>query len=697
MNAFLAEMKAHFADIDAVELAVETPTPPTKSYAAPDINYYPRPMSFGLSSRTPYVNRPSISFNALGSSMHGTCVHTPLNASVHKPKDNTLNILDEFERASPPLSHQELDAARTITKENVDTESQIKEGFKDERIAAASGSRSSTSNSIKDRCQAALGDTMAWLARRGSFSDATRSSVDGASSRASQRKESSISDKPLNRNVSQDTLRRSKIFTITEEQDNDKEENPPMENTKSASLKEDLEKSEVRDILAQIQEEFGAKVNLTPIKFDDEPEPDQENESQSLNDLFKSALDLHSEAESLGSPKGTVEFPEDSEQQEKEIKHVHKTPVADTPLQQLLRFCGHNEQSEKLPTMDELLGRHVDLNKVKKIGEGTFGEAFKAGSTVLKIVPMECDTLVNGEPQKRADEILAEVLVTMTLSDLRNSKKTKDNSQSSKKEDETKKWENEMTGSKNFTSGFVETYGVGVCKGKYAPALLKEWHRWDDEYESENDPVDIFKDEQLYVVFVVADGGVDLEHFEPESYQEIQSILLQATLTLAVAEEACCFEHRDLHWGNILITRDGTESVTYRLRGVDITVKTAGVKVTLIDFTLSRLIGPENQVAFCDLSADPEIFNGPKGDPQAETYRRMMKATRGEWKSYCPFTNVLWIRYLVEIVLLHKMPNSCGSGEKLALRNFKKESTMAESASDLVLAELFGGLWTSEG
>lgn len=49
-----------------------------------------------------------------------------------------------------------------------------------------------------------------------------------------------------------------------------------------------------------------------------------------------------------------------------------------TPLEALLEQCGQGGQAAALPSMDELLGRHVDLAAVRKIGEGTFGEAFKA-------------------------------------------------------------------------------------------------------------------------------------------------------------------------------------------------------------------------------------------------------------------------------------------------------------------------------
>lgn len=45
-------------------------------------------------------------------------------------------------------------------------------------------------------------------------------------------------------------------------------------------------------------------------------------------------------------------------------------------------------------------------------------------------------------------------------------------------------------------------------------------------------------------------------------------------------------------------------------------VRTGGVLVTLIDFTLSRLELEDGDVVCCDLEADPEIFEGPKGDCQ---------------------------------------------------------------------------------
>ena len=51
-------------------------------------------------------------------------------------------------------------------------------------------------------------------------------------------------------------------------------------------------------------------------------------------------------------------------------------------------------------------------------------------------------------------------------------------------------------------------------------------------------------------------------------------------------------------------------------RGVDIAAESHGVQITLIDFTLSRLCTIDGSGAYCDLDADPELFQGPKGDCQ---------------------------------------------------------------------------------
>jgi len=167
-------------------------------------------------------------------------------------------------------------------------------------------------------------------------------------------------------------------------------------------------------------------------------------------------------------------------------------------------------------------------------------------------------------------------------------------------------------------------------------------------------------------------------------------------------------------------------------RGVDIKVQTAGIRVTLIDFTLSRLVTQDGDVAYCDLSLDPELFKGPKGDPQvrfsivqvprcsllfirtyrfflehydlhfdvlcinlqAETYRRMKKATKDHWREYAPVTNALWLHYLGEILSSHKLPKVCTRDDKMKIRSFRKDASSATCANDLVWNDIFSGLWS---
>lgn len=61
-----------------------------------------------------------------------------------------------------------------------------------------------------------------------------------------------------------------------------------------------------------------------------------------------------------------------------------------------------------------------DLSSIVKIGEGTYGEAFKAGATVCKIVPVDGDMLVNGEVQK-----VLNLLLLLSLKNICNSPKSR--------------------------------------------------------------------------------------------------------------------------------------------------------------------------------------------------------------------------------------------------------------------------------
>ena len=56
-----------------------------------------------------------------------------------------------------------------------------------------------------------------------------------------------------------------------------------------------------------------------------------------------------------------------------------------------------------------------------------------------------------------------------------------------------------------------------------------------------------------------------------------------------MAEEALQFEHRDLHWGNVLVRPTEEEEIVYKLRDQEVRIPTMGVEASVIDYSLSRL------------------------------------------------------------------------------------------------------------
>jgi serine/threonine-protein kinase haspin len=86
------------------------------------------------------------------------------------------------------------------------------------------------------------------------------------------------------------------------------------------------------------------------------------------------------------------------------------------------------------------------------------------------------------------------------------------------------------------------------------------------------------------------EAGRDLEAYRLTSFDQARSVLLQAALALAVAEEALAFEHRDLHWGNLLLRAAPSLATACRLRGMDISAQTH-VRVWCLDGVLRWLFG----------------------------------------------------------------------------------------------------------
>jgi len=397
-------------------------------------------------------------------------------------------------------------------------------------------------------------------------------------------------------------------------------------------------------------------------------------------------------------------------------------PPAPTPLPsgealaRLLALAGQDpaaaaDPAGLLPSMDELLELHVGgkaavgarPDDIVKVGEGTYGEAFRVGGAVVKVVPIDGGALPGsvGDAQKSASELLAEAEIALALTSLREPL-----APGASRPAAPPGCPPEDDASADATTGFAVTTAVGVCYGAYSGALARAWRAWKADHGSANpDPATAFGP-QAYVLLFGEDGGDDLERWNPASAGEVRSLLLQATLALAVGERALHFEHRDLHWGNVLIARlppGEPQGPAARLEGADIFLLPGdggggapGIAVTLIDFTLSRLAAAGGGVAYCDLGADPALFAGPRGDAQAETYRRMRRAVRGDWAAHAPATNALWLHYLADVLVSAKAPPpGAGPDEGRALRGFRRRALGAPSAAALLHDEYFEGAWAA--
>ncbi|KAK3878454.1 hypothetical protein Pcinc_016912 [Petrolisthes cinctipes] len=338
------------------------------------------------------------------------------------------------------------------------------------------------------------------------------------------------------------------------------------------------------------------------------------------------------------------------------------------PRERVLHMCS---QVEPLPLTECFTESRLAC--CKKIGEGVYGEVFMTrpnptsleDATVLKIMPIEGDFDVNGEPQKKFDEIMSEIITSRELSNLRNSDQ-----------------------SKNWTENFVHMLNCWCIQGRYHQDLLQLWDQYHEEKGSENDRPDAFPDEQLYIVLEFGHCGSDLESYIFNNARDAKAVFLQIAYSLAVAEQQCEFEHRDLHWGNILVASTRQTKFSFKVDSETYTLKTHGLKATVIDFTLSRL-KTKHCVVYNNLALDPSLFTA-EGDYQFEIYRQMKKANENEWETFTPYTNVLWLHYLLDKMLTEcyykNSKSKIHTKHRAELAQLKEMMLGYESATHFVLS-----------
>lgn len=225
---------------------------------------------------------------------------------------------------------------------------------------------------------------------------------------------------------------------------------------------------------------------------------------------------------------------------------------------------------------------------------------------MVKIVPVDGEALVNGQPQMKLMDMLAEIIISSELSKL-----------SSQQE----------PGADIDAPGFLTVLSCNLTEGRYPDHLLDKWDDFDRQKGSENERPDeqLFGNSQKFVVLQLRNGGQDLENAALFNAAQGFAIFQQVAHALAIAERALQFEHRDLHWGNILVKECRQKTLQYRFGSDQFQVETHGMRATIIDFSLSRLTLPnddrdEECDIFNNLSEDPDLFTS-EGDYQFDVYR----------------------------------------------------------------------------
>ncbi|CCJ29969.1 unnamed protein product [Pneumocystis jirovecii] len=280
-------------------------------------------------------------------------------------------------------------------------------------------------------------------------------------------------------------------------------------------------------------------------------------------------------------------------------------------MESLLSFASQSEIFNFSDYISSLLSTYT----ISKLGEASFSEVYliknKNDEVVLKIVPF------GKEGQEDPQDVLHEVRVTLKMSSI---------------------------------NGFVKSKGFAIVKGVYPEHLICLWDKYKKDFKSENPRPDFYREDQHFCILLLEKGGKDLEHVNIKSWKQVNRIFWHIVKVLSEGEKKYEFEHRDLHWGNILVNEifDSSEDLLSELSLYNTHFQQPCI--IIIDYTLSRLRCNDHigKLAWNNLE-DQEIFQG-HGDYQYDIYRMMKDyvfSLNKSWSEFIPRTNLIHCKGLV--------------------------------------------------
>ncbi|KAH8032363.1 hypothetical protein HPB51_024340 [Rhipicephalus microplus] len=181
---------------------------------------------------------------------------------------------------------------------------------------------------------------------------------------------------------------------------------------------------------------------------------------------------------------------------------------------------------------------------------------------------------------------------------------------------------------------------------RYPRELIQAWKDYTSwkRTDHQHGP-DTLDTAQPYLVFRFAYAGVPLTQAKLDNALQLRSILQQVALSLAVAEGALQFEHRDLSLNHVLVDETSFQLYQFCMGGKNVFINSWGVRATIIDFAAARIRNASTgHIVFSNLNQSHPCES--RHSNVYSIYKEIGIITKGNWAGYYPRTNVACLAHL---------------------------------------------------